>query len=211
MRVDTAIPIGAQILPGVFDIPPQPRGIVVFAWDGPHDRRDPRDQAVASCFRDLGLATLLVDLISPQEPEEPDHLTVEVIGSRLAEAAAWTSSQAGLESLPVGVFGTGVGAAASLRAAADRPLLIEAVVSHDGRLDLATDSLPFVFAPALLLVHEGDEDLLDINRQAMTAVGGQVRVELVPRNARLLDERGAPGDVIRLAGDWFTLHLRRPA
>lgn len=209
MSVETLIPIGALNLPGVFDVPDRPRGIVVLAWGSPQEGRDSHDEVVASCFRELDLATLLVDVVTPEESmDDETGLTIEIVGARLAESAAWASSQPGLESLPVGMFGAGTGAAASLRAAADRPLLVEAVVSHDGRLDLATDSLPFVFAPALLLVHDGDDDLLDINRQATASVGGEVRVEVIPQDEPLLDETGGPGRVIHLAGEWFTRHLR---
>lgn len=58
----------------------------------------------------------------------------------------------------MGYFGASTGAAAALVAAANRPNLVGAVVSREGRLDLAGTELERVRASTLLIVGESDEN-----------------------------------------------------
>jgi putative phosphoribosyl transferase len=128
---------------------------------------------------------------------------IGLLSDRLAEAAVWANGHSELRHLPVGLFGASTGAAAAIRAAADRPLLVESVVSRGGRPDLAGDALPWVFAPTLLVVGGHDPEVLQLNRSAMEQMRGTVELAIVPGAGHLFEEPGTLERVADLAAGWF--------
>lgn len=193
-------------------IPGEARGIVLFAHGSGSGRSSRRNRSVAGSLQDVGLATLLMDLLTPGE-EEAERFTkhlrfdIELLAERLVQAVRWVSRQEETGSLPVGLFGASTGAAAALVAAAREPEAVAAVVSRGGRPDLAAGSLPEVRAPTLLVVGGADEVVLDLNRDALTLLRCEKRLEIVPRATHLFEEPGALEQVATLAADWFLAHL----
>jgi putative phosphoribosyl transferase len=55
------------VLAGDLTVPPDARGIVVFAHGSGSGRFSPRNRAVTDVLVDAGLATLLMDLLTPEE------------------------------------------------------------------------------------------------------------------------------------------------
>jgi len=189
-----------------------PSGVVLFAHGSGSSRFSPRNRFVADVLRDAGLATLLLDLLTPAE-EAVDLRTrehrfdLQLLARRLVDAIDWLSHQELTKDLPVGLFGASTGAGAALIAAARRPDRVEAVVSRGGRPDLAGDALTAVRAPTLLIVGGNDEQVIGLNRMAMTHMRGVVRLEIVPGATHLFEERGALDVVADLACRWFTDYL----
>jgi putative phosphoribosyl transferase len=149
---DTIVPTADAGLPAVLTLPPDARGIVVFAHGS--GRSSPRNRAVAETLTKAGLATLLLDLLIADE-EAVDMRTarlrfdIGLLASRVVGAIDWLVADAGVGDLPpraarlpVGCLGASTGAAAALVAAAERPDRVAAVVSRGGRPDLAGDALP---------------------------------------------------------------------
>jgi dienelactone hydrolase len=206
-------------LAGTLVVPPHERGIVVFAHGSGSGRLSPRNRAVAAGLEAAGLATLLIDLLTPAEQAEDartGRLRFDVgrLGERVVGTVDWLAADAvvgdlpaELRRLPVGCFGASTGAAAALVAAAERPDRVRAVVSRGGRPDLARDALPRVAAPTLLVVGERDPDVLRLNRQAQTALRAESRLEIVPGAGHLFEEPGALERVTALAREWFLRHL----
>lgn len=95
------------------------------------------------------------------------------------------------------------GAGAALIAAADRPRDIAAVVSRGGRPDLAGAALARVTAPTLLIVAGFDTPVIQLNRDAMKQLPGEVKLEIVPGATHLFEELGTLERVAKLAGTWF--------
>ncbi|MBA3420701.1 MAG: alpha/beta hydrolase, partial [Thermoleophilaceae bacterium] len=87
------------------------------------------------------------------------------------------------------------------------PQRVGATVSRGGRPDLAGDALGRVEAPTLLIVGGRDERVIDLNRDALEALGARARLEIVDGATHLFEEPGALDEVARLAGDWFLTHL----
>ncbi|WP_416901463.1 dienelactone hydrolase family protein [Micromonospora echinospora] len=213
----TAIPVanapsGAALTADLF-VPAEPVGLVLFAHGSGSSRRSPRNVAVAHTLNDRALATVLVDLLTPEE-ERVDERTAELrfdidlLAGRLVGIVDWLAAEPALGRLPIGLFGASTGAAGALVAAADRPDLVRAVVSRGGRPDLAGAALSRVRAPSLLLVGGLDEQVLALNESALSTLDGVGELRVVPGATHLFEEPGTLEQVADHAGTWFTTHLR---
>jgi putative phosphoribosyl transferase len=203
---------GGVILEGGLAVPDGARGVVLFAHGSGSSRHSPRNRFVAEALREGALATLLLDLLTPEE-EAVDARTrqlrfdIALLAERLVGAIDWLAQQTAVRGLPVGLFGASTGCGAALVAAAERPDAVGAVVSRGGRPDLAGDALPMVRAPSLLIVGGDDEAVLGLNRRAMARMSAPVTLEIVPGATHLFEEPGALEQVARLARDWFVRYL----
>lgn len=206
------IPVGGVLLAGDLTQPPDAHGLVVFAHGSGSGRFSPRNRAVADTLVEAGLATLLMDLLTAAE-EQIDLRTrrlrfdIPLLGRRVIAAVDWLAGTATTRELPVGCFGASTGAAAALIAAAERAHRVRAVVSRGGRPDLAGGALRRVTAPTLLIVGGNDYEVLRLNRQALSALPGKARLEIVPGATHLFEEPGALERVAVLAREWFVRHL----
>ena len=205
------VPAGPVELAGNLSVPEEAGGVVLFAHGSGSGRHSPRNRHVARTLEEAGLATLLIDLLTPEEEadRESGHLRFEVglLARRLAGATHWLRQNPDTRDLPVGYFGASTGAGAALVAAAERPREVGAVVSRGGRPDLAGDTLPLVEAPTLLIVGSDDETVIRMNEEALGRLRAEKRLEIVPGAGHLFEEPGTLEEVARLAAGWFTRHL----
>lgn len=206
------VPIGGRALQADLAIPESACGIVLFAHGSGSSRRSPRNRHVAQVLQEAGLATLLMDLLTPEE-EAFDAQTaalrfdIELLADRLAKVTRWLLDQPKLAQLRIGYFGASTGAAAALVAAAELPALVAAVVSRGGRPDLAGEALLQVTAPTLLIVGGRDFTVLELNHKALAELPGQKRLEIVPGATHLFEEPGSLEAVAQLAKNWFAFYL----
>ena len=206
------VPAGSALLEGDLGIPEGARGVVLFAHGSGSSRHSSRNRFVAGELRAGGLATLLIDLLTPEE-EAVDvrtaHLRFDIglLAGRLVGATDWLASEPDTRGLRVGYFGASTGGGAALVAAAERPDLVGAVVSRGGRPDLAGASLLQVLAPTLLIVGGRDGPVIEMNREALGQLRCEKRLEIVPGATHLFEEPGALEAVAGLAQGWFRQHL----
>lgn len=199
IEADWTMPIGAL-------------GVVIFAQGSGSSRFSRRNRIVARKLYDQKLATLLLDLLTPDEERE-DALTaalrfdVNFLAERLIGATRWVKDETEAAGLPVGYLGTSTGAGAALLAAARRPDLVNAIVSRGGRPDLADIALNNVKAPTLLIVGGADTEILALNRWAYWRLDCERHLEIIPGASHLFEEPGALEAVTTLAAEWFDLHL----
>ncbi|HVK95965.1 MAG TPA: alpha/beta hydrolase [Noviherbaspirillum sp.] len=185
-----------------------PRGVVMFAHGSGSGRFSPRNNHVAAGLRQAGLATLLLDLLRPEEEAvRAKVFDIPLLAARLASATRWAAQQQELARLPVGYFGASTGAGAALLAAADPDLEIAAIVSRGGRPDLAGTALSQVRAPTLLIVGGLDTQVIALNRQALAQLPGEKELRIVPGASHLFEEPGTLDEVLALAIDWFADHI----
>ena len=199
-------------LDGDLSVPPNATGLVVFAHGSGSSRRSPRNRQVAEVLHQRRLATLLFDLLTPDEvaiDEATRHLRFDIgfLATRLVGVTDWIGTQGIVAHLPIGYFGASTGAAAALVAAANRPAVVRAVVSRGGRPDLAMPVLDRVQAPTLLIVGGADYDVIPLNERAYRQLTSPKELVLVDRATHLFEERGAIEQVARLAADWFERNL----
>ncbi|MFA7766061.1 phosphoribosyltransferase family protein [Streptomyces sp. NRRL S-448] len=205
---EVEVDAGGLVLAGDLVLPEGAGAVVVFAHGSGSSRHSPRNRSVAADLNRAGLATLLLDLLTPdEEADRANVFDIETLAGRLADATAWLRRR---ESLPTGWFGASTGAAAALWAAGETGAEIGAVVSRGGRPDLAGARLAAVRAPTLLIVGGRDSTVLDLNRRAQRELRCENRLEIVPGATHLFEEPGALEEVAGLARDWFTRHLVPP-
>ncbi len=201
-------------LVGSLIVPEQPQGLVIFAHGSGSNRKSPRNRSVARVLNDARIATLLMDLLTPDE-EAQDMVTAQyrfdipILAERVMGATDWATTDKATLHLPIGLFGASTGAAAALVAAAVRPELVRAVVSRGGRPDLAAKSLANVRAPTLLIVGGDDEPVIVLNRQALEKLECEKKLEIIPGATHLFEEKGALERVAVLAQAWFARWLGR--
>ena len=209
------VPAASVALEGNLSVPPDARGLVLFAHGSGSSRHSPRNRYVARRLHEAKLATLLIDLLTADE-ERVDQLTaelrfdIEMLAERLICATDWLSASGDTSALRLGYFGASTGAAAALIAAAERPHLAAAVVSRGGRPDLAASALPRVRAPTLLVVGGADTQVIELNRSALALLRSEKKLAIVPGATHLFEEPGALDEVANLAIDWFLRHLAPP-
>jgi putative phosphoribosyl transferase len=198
-------------LRGDLVVPDAATGLVAFAHGSGSSRLSPRNRYVAGVLQDGGLATLLFDLLTPQEEEidlRTRHLRFDIplLAERLVAATDWLRDQ-DVGELPLGYFGASTGAAAALIAAAERAERVGAVVSRGGRPDLAIPALPRVEAATLLIVGGLDHAVIEMNREALRHLSAPKKLEIVEGATHLFEERDTLAQVASLARDWFVTHL----
>ncbi len=210
---EVSIRSGSVRLEGTLGLPKEAQGIVLFAHGSGSSRHSPRNQFVARVLESRGIATLLFDLLTHEEElvdrETSEHrFDIHLLTSRLIGATDWTLNHAETRGLRVGYFGASTGAAAALAAAGQLQESVGAVVSRGGRPDLAGEYLGAVHAPTLLIVGERDEQVIELNRQALAQLHC-LRKELfiIPRATHLFEEPGALEEVAEEAAKWFAYYL----
>ncbi len=207
------ISAGEVTLLGDLEIPAHAIGLVLFAHGSGSSRRSVRNQAVAKILRASGIATLLFDLLTPEEEMEDAHtghlrFDIALLAQRLVTVTQEIRDDPQARNLRMGYFGASTGGAAALRAAAAFGPDIQAVVSRGGRPDLAGEALAYVKSPTLLIVGERDEQVLNLNEKAYEQLTCEKSLAIVPHATHLFEESGALEEVARLATDWFRKHLK---
>jgi dienelactone hydrolase len=203
---------GSVTLDGNLTLTEESRAIVLFAHGSGSSRHSPRNRYVARVLNEAKLATLLIDLLTLDE-EVIDARTaqlrfdIELLAERLVHATDWLTQSPDTKHLRIGYFGASTGAAAALVASAVRPDAVHAIVSRGGRPDLAGAALVHVRAPTLLIVGENDDQVIQLNREALAQLRCEKQLVIVPGATHLFEEPGALDEVARLARDWFHRHL----
>jgi putative phosphoribosyl transferase len=210
---EVLIDVGGVTLEGTLTLPPEARGLVLFAHGSGSSRHSPRNRFVAQRLQSSGLGTLLFDLLTRKE-EAIDEVTGELrfdipfLAKRLAGATEWVFKVPETKDLKIGYFGASTGAAAALVAAAEFAEVITAIVSRGGRPDLAGEALGSVQPPTLLIVGGNDEPVIGMNHKALAKLNCRdKKLLIIPGATHLFEEPGALEEVARAAAEWFTVHF----
>jgi len=203
------IPADLATLEGDLAIPPDAKGVVVFAHGSGSSRFSPRNTYVADVLQKHDVGTLLFDLLTPAEDQNyRTCFDIALLTRRLLAATAWLEKNPATQSLKIGYFGASTGAAAALRAAAEMGHRIAAVVSRGGRPDLAGGlALSRVSVPTLLIVGAADYGVIELNQEAHALLQCPKQLSLIAGATHLFEEPGALEQVAALASKWFTQHF----
>ncbi len=208
MKKNVEIGCGNIVLEGNLTIPQDARGMVIFAHGSGSSRFSPRNVFVAEILNRASIATLLLDLLTPQEAMlEENRFDIGLLASRLDCSAQWLKGQEEAKGMKFGYFGASTGAAAAIRAASASDS-VSAVVSRGGRPDLAgDDALQHLKCPTLLIVGGRDDIVLELNRKAFSKMHCSREMKIVPGATHLFEEEGALDAVAIESAHWFSRHL----
>lgn len=206
MLEHTVVQLGPSLAPADLCEVSGAQGLIVCVHPDGGASTARRLQSVLLRLQARGFSTLDLDLLTPEEADDPERVNdSDLLTQRLDQALDLLPTS--VRELPLFLFGSDSGAAAMLRSAACRPRGIRALVSRSGRVDLASDVLGDVRLPTLLVVAAGDPEIVEINRQAFTRMRCEKRIDVVPRATHHFLEAGTLDVVAQLASDWFTAHL----
>ena len=220
---------GDGYITGELTMPPKPIALIIFAHGSGSGMDSPRNRHVAQVLNKNGFATMLSDLLTPEEQESDiksqrimgkypgivlNKFNIHLLSQRLSAITRWvTNNVSEIKDLQIGYFGSSTGAAAAIEASVPYDLsdIIYAIVSRGGRPDLAySDNVKSVRAATLLMVGAKDsKDVIDINKKALKQLKNTKSKELVmvPNAGHLFEEEGAIDKVAELATQWFSRTL----
>jgi putative phosphoribosyl transferase len=206
-----SVPAGSVCLTGNLRVPDKARGVVLFA-NGSSNRHSSRNRYMTQVLCQAGLATLWIDLLTPQE-EAIDrqlrqlHFDIGLLAERVASVSHWLTQNPMTYNLGIGFLGTSTRSAAAVMAAAQYPEAIRAIVSSGGYPHFAGSALSRVKAPTLLIVGENDIPVQEMNQEALKHLHTEKQLEIIPGATHLFEELGALEKVTQLASEWFEQHL----
>jgi len=205
------IPAGDVHLLADLHVPEESHSLVILASDG-RCRNNPRSRHAARIFRENGIGTLVCDLLTDDEAcedevhEEHQH-DAALLAERLVSVTHWLTSNPDTEDLSIAYFGSCAGGAAAMIAAARLGDIVSAVITRGGRLDLATEALPQVACPALLLVGEDDPVGMELNLAAIPHLNCRKELKTIPGASHLFGEPGKLDEVVGMSAEWLRKHL----
>ena len=189
-------------------IPENSLGLVIFSHGSGSSRLSRRNIFVASVLQKKSMATLLFDLLTPEEDQNYSaRFDIDLLTSRLVAVTRQLDKDPRTAKLNKGFFGASTGAASALMAAAELGGEIKAVVSRGGRVDMAGEILKDISAPTLFIVGGNDGVVLQLNEIAFTRLKCEKRLEIIPGASHLFEEPGTLEEVARLSAEWFSEHL----
>jgi len=221
-RLSSSLPeesmVSTKVMKGDLTIPVKSKAIVLFAHGSGSGRNSPRNRLVARVFNQVGIATLLMDLLTEDE-EKVDLQTKEyrfnipLLINRLTTTIDYVNCDKDIKYLPIGIFGASTGAAAALAATYNRSTIVKTAACRGGRVDLAYKycNINQITLPILLLVGENDPITLRINERLYDDLKSvkpdRKKISVIPGATHLFEEQGKLEQVSRIAGSWFKKFL----
>ena len=197
---------GHAVLPALLTLPPKAKRLVVFAHGRGSSRFSARNQYLAKKLHKNQIATLLFDLLTPEESAE-DALSakmsfnIALLTERLLDATLVAE-----EHIPtIGYFSFSTGAAAILAASLKKT--ISTVVCSSGRADLIWDQLPLVKTPTLFIAGGSDFTHL-LAKRAFRKLTCRKKMTIIPGANSLFEERGKLEKMSETALQWFIKYLK---
>lgn len=203
-----SIPVKKMRLEGELNIPANAKCIAIFANDGVYNRKTTMIQVIANYLQQKNVGTLLFDLLNQEEDLHfYNRFDIDLLTTRLISATEWLEMEPASAECRLGFFATDTCAAAALKAAAILPQ-IGAIVSMDGRPELAVDIMEDLETPVLLIAESADPEIAMSNKEAMLNLIGEKKLEIIDGNGSFVEENGRLEKVCEAAAGWFLKHLR---
>ncbi|MGE4410714.1 MAG: dienelactone hydrolase family protein [Sphingobium sp.] len=208
-RQTETVHIGPARLTALAAIPTSPIGLVIFAHGSGSGHLSPRNNRIADGLHEIGLATVLPDLLRPEEEGDRASMSdIALLAARLFSVAEWAEATPGLRHLPLAYFGAGTGAAAAILAASGPDRRIRAISVRGGRIDLAGQRpLTRIRSPLQMIAGSRDLPIIGLSRAAMPTLGCDHELAIVPGSGHIFKEAAALDVVVGHAARWFLAHL----
>lgn len=196
-------------------LPANPKGVVILI--DPDMRDAARLRAIALVDR-LASARYAVCTLEPAPRRgialvsSNGQAEMSKLADRIALVTTAIRGEDDLQRLPLGIVACGPASAAAMLVAARDPSSVQAVVSSNGRPDLAGTNLHRVVSPSLFIVSEDNREMVEMNRWAGRRLGCATRLQVISGSCADLPRRHGVEDLSRHAVGWFDSHMpKRPS
>lgn len=213
-NIELSLPAGSVWLGAHMAHAPDVRALVILAQTAAGRHETSREAYVAEQLRQAHFATLILDLLTPQEESrDPDiRFNTPLLATRLEAALEWVDHQPPLEGLARGLMTSGTGSGAAVRVASRTEDRFNALFCRAGRLDLAgAGPLANVTMPVFVAVGRKDPGR-NMIRRAYDLIRADKRWQEVGGADETFSQPGTLETVTGLAAPWFdqVLPLPRP-
>lgn len=200
------IPAGNKKLTAELTIPAGAHAIVIFARTGADAHLNRRDKAFADQLQKAGFGTLLSDLLTGEDGLASKEFDIDLLTARLLIVTKWVQERDLFGHYRLAYFAVSVAAAAAIQAAVCEEEKIDALVCCSARTDLATEALPELQTPTLLIAGSRDRPILEFNREAFSLLSCPKQLGVIQDAAHFF-----PGDkldeVVAYATRWFNKYF----
>ncbi len=205
-----------QLVEGILAVPENNTGgLVIFVHGSGSSGYSPRNKYLSSVLNESGLATFLIDLLSPQESEVDNttkeyRFNIELLTNRLLIVTDWMIHNDITKSFTFGYFGSSTGAAVAIKAAVKKSNRIVTIVTRSGRPDLVESSyLRSLKSSILLIVGSHDLPVIEFTQNAFKVLNNvtEKKIILIPGATHLFEEPGKIEQISRIASSWFKQNL----
>jgi putative phosphoribosyl transferase len=200
---------GSVQLPGTLVVPHDADFLVLCVHNSGQWQHNPRNHYFTHLLRQSGYATLLIDLLTPEEEEFDARMgrmrfNTDLLAARLKGAVDWTRDYTATRSFKLGLFGAGNAANTVLLATAERPQAVDSIVICNGPLlSLVALALPQIQIPTLLIAGAANETAVDLHRATLAQLSCMKQLAMIPNAVRPFEESGAIEEVARLSHQWY--------
>ena len=203
------LPTGGVGLQATFSLPDAPRALVLIVHGCHPGAECPRDHVLAATLHRVGIATVMTDLLTPEEDHGKRALgslryDVDLLSRRIDDVAAYIAMQPAMRTLPLGLMAGQEDATSLVYAIAVQPDVARAAVLLDPYLHIAGPFLPPLPLPTLLLVTRDDGQMLRYASQAVRSSPGHAELRVFHAPTPSPPVEPALGDHV---ARWFQRHL----
>lgn len=154
---------------------------------------------IAEYLNMAGFGTIRIKILNDEEyKNRSNSVDLDLLTERIIGITKWYSEEGSTKNFNIGYFGVGLGSAVAFSAAAYWGTKIKAIVSWNGRPDLALDELDLIEAPALLIVEKNEQKSVEQNRKAYLKIGSVKKIEVTDNTIE---------KVSSLSASWFLKYL----
>ena len=208
---DVRIPAGSVVLSGTLRVPPAATALVVAIFGGQNDSLAAPDRFPIQFLEYRGFATLTVNLLTPREEAQESrsgwyHLDAQFLADRTCLVLAWIRRQTDLCRMPLGFLVQGTAVAGALMSASHHAE-VRALVSVNGRADLAEGALAGIQVPTLFLVDASKLHDVDLNRYAAGKLRAPHRLDIVQDTEDKIPNSGIARIAAEHAAEWFRTYV----
>lgn len=202
------LPIKDSLIHSTIHKPPDSKAIVLVSHGPGSGRFNHRNRLLSEQLYNAGFAVLLFDWNKSKEIEErTGNFDPIKMAKTIGKIVLWLKNDQTLKNLPTVVFGSSTGAAASLIAASKNEDLIQAVISRNGRLELAEPYLEDVKSPTLILVGKNDYHLMERNKKAYEKLNCPKSMVVLPGICPFFEEPEKMKKVGNMAINWINKYV----
>ncbi len=211
-RLPHETPLESRTLHGTLKLPLGAFGLAALFYRDGASRCAPVQQAIADALESLGLAVCIVDLLDPEEAEDPGLVgQAGLLAERMDLALDVIAQRADTRKLPIALVSADESVAAALAVANFRSAQIGAVVGCYGRPDLAPIDLAAVTVPTLLVVPSKDRQLVMHNERVFEVLNCPSQLAVIVGASRQFSEPGTQVACEYVVAQWCERHLRAAA